>query len=155
MREQERKEMRRAAETGAPVSPETALAVLRCGGDEIPEVLACSTLVRKRFFGNRFRLCAILNAKSGECSEDCAFCAQSAHHQTGAGVFGILSAEEMLAAYDAHLDLPVSHFGIVTSGRALSGGDIDRVCETVASRPGGPIPGALPLAAWTSPGCCA
>ncbi len=139
MKEASRKEMRRTVEKGSPVSAETALDILQCAADEIPELLAAATAVRKRSFGNRYRLCSILNAKSGACSEDCAFCAQSAYHQTGAEVFDMVAPEEIAAAYEEASDLPVSHFGIVTSGKALPEEDIERIAGTVRSGPRGRV----------------
>jgi len=127
------KNLRRAADRGEPVSEETALDILLARPDEIPELLDAATAVRRRHFGDRLRLCSILNARSGACSEDCAFCAQSAHHETHAEVFGLLDADEIAAAYRKAAELPVSRFGVVTSGRALSDEDIEAIAATVRS----------------------
>jgi biotin synthase len=45
------------------------LTELRRGADEI----------RKHFCGNEMDLCTIINGRSGHCSENCKYCAQSAH----------------------------------------------------------------------------
>lgn len=139
MNSESKKEMSRAAELGVPVSPETALEILRCEPDEIPEVLSCTNLVRKRRFGNKLLMCSILNAKSGECTEDCAFCAQSAHHSTHADVFGLMATEEIESEYGKASKLPVSHFGVVTSGKALRKVEIEQVCRA-AEKTGTPGP---------------
>ncbi len=127
--------LRHAAELGIAVPRETALDILRCDADEIPEVLACATLLRKHHFGNRFRFCSIVNAKSGACSEDCAFCAQSGHHHTAADVFGMIGPDRIVAAYEEASDLPVSHFGVVTSGKMLRDDDIDSIISAVKRKP--------------------
>lgn len=121
--------MRRAAEAGQAIDRLVAMEILTCGADEIPEVLACASMVRKKHFGDSLLLCSIMNAKSGACSEDCSFCAQSARHGTHAQVFPLAVVEELEAAYLRAAELPVSHFGVVTSGRAVSADDVEVICE--------------------------
>jgi biotin synthase len=124
-----RKEMRRAAGTGSPISSEIAMEILLSGPEEIPEIMACATLMRRKHFGDGLRMCSIMNAKSGACSEDCAFCAQSAHHRTDARLSDIAEVDEIRAAYIRATDFPVCHFGVVTSGKALKAKDIEVICE--------------------------
>jgi biotin synthase len=129
MKAENKKEMIQAADLGIPVSGETAMEILLCGPDEIPEILVCTNRVRNRYFGKNLLMCSILNAKSGECTEDCAFCAQSAHHSTHADVFGLAAVDEIEAAYRKASELPVTHFGVVTSGKALKEIEIEQICE--------------------------
>jgi len=42
---------------------------------EVFQLLPGANILRDAQFGNRIHLCTISNAKSGKCSEDCAFCA--------------------------------------------------------------------------------
>ncbi len=85
--------------------------------------------MRRRSFGDRLRFCSIMNAKSGACSEDCSFCAQSVHHHTEARVAGLASIEEMIASYEESSRYPIDHFGLVTSGKALGQKDLDTLCK--------------------------
>ena len=134
MKESTLKDMRRAAERGEPVSEDTALEMLGCGPLEVPELLACATRVKRRSFGDGFSLCSIMNAKSGACTEDCAFCAQSVHHHTETSVTGLASPEDVVRAYEGACGLPVRHFGIITSGRDLEEEEILQLCEAPRTR---------------------
>ena len=76
--------------------------------------------IRHHFMGNLFDVCAIINAKSGACKEDCRFCAQAARHRTGIDSYAIIPDEEALRLArecDRH---GVERIGLVTSGRSLN-----------------------------------
>ncbi|MDO8585563.1 MAG: biotin synthase BioB [Armatimonadota bacterium] len=114
------------------LSPDEALAVLNAQPEHMPLLLHAASEVRRRYFGNAVILCSILNARCGECSEDCAFCAQSAHHQTGIEAFPMISREQIAsAAREAVQANRISHFGVVTSGGSLDDRDVRTVCAAV------------------------
>lgn len=87
--------------------------------------------IRRHFCGNRFDICTIINGKSGRCSENCKFCAQSAHNHTGAAEYPLLPDEEILAQARANRDQGVLRYSIVTSGKRLSDEEIGRMCRVV------------------------
>lgn len=87
--------------------------------------------IRKRFCGHRFDLCAIVNGKSGKCTEDCRFCAQSAHNHTGAAEYPLLSAQELVEQAKVNWEQGVLRYSIVTSGRRLSDQEVDALCEAI------------------------
>ena len=87
-------------------------------------------LIQEKFFGKRVDLCTIINGKSGRCSEDCKYCAQSARHRTGVDEYDFLPAEKILAAALANERAGVNRFAIVTSGRALDGKNFQRAIDT-------------------------
>jgi len=125
----------RCAATGAPLGPAAALAVLRSGAEDLPDILQAAHAVRRRRFGNRVTLCSIVNAKSGACAEDCAFCAQSARHPAcRVPRYRLLDQEALLAAFDRAAAQPIRHFGIVTSGGALDHGGLARIASVLAAR---------------------
>lgn len=87
--------------------------------------------IRKHYCSNIFDVCSIINAKSGKCSEDCKFCAQSSHYNTKCTEYEILDKEKILEQGKNDFSKGVLRYSIVTSGRALYGNDIDKVYETV------------------------
>lgn len=147
MKEQKLKAIQRAAENGHPISEELALSVLYSSARDLPHLLSAATTLRERYFGSALSLCSILSARSGGCTEDCAFCAQAACHQTTAKPVPLLSQEEIIGAYEAAAKLPILHFGVVTSGCALTSKGIERICHAVRAR-------KIPRVAWcASLGC--
>ena len=67
----------------------------KCELDLLSE-LACE--IRDNFSDGEFDLCTIINGKSGACSENCSFCAQSAHHNTHVDIYDILDTDQTRSA---------------------------------------------------------
>ncbi|MDD2366246.1 MAG: biotin synthase BioB [Desulfuromonadaceae bacterium] len=88
--------------------------------------------IRDHFIGNRVFLCSIINAKSGRCSENCAFCAQSVYHDSGAPVYPLVNEDEMVRCAILAEQDGAGCYGIVTSGTGINNNDeLDRVCRVV------------------------
>lgn len=81
------------------------------------------TLLHPKGAASGFR-CGIVNAKSGRCPEDCAFCAQSKFHHTDAPVHDLRDEETLEAAARKLAQAGAERFGIVTSGRGPSNKDV-------------------------------
>ena len=91
---------------------------------QIPQGMKCcffyyTTQLRRNYKGNRVSVCSIVNAKSGACPEDCAFCAQSARYTTPAPVYPLLNKDEILKTARQAKEDGVKSFGIVISGRSI------------------------------------
>lgn len=87
--------------------------------------------IRRHFCADTFDICTIINGKSGSCSENCKFCAQSAHNHTCAAQYPLLSAEEILEQAKINHEQGVLRYSIVTSGKRLSDEEVDRMCDVV------------------------
>jgi biotin synthase len=94
--------------------------------------------IRRKNFGNRAHLCNILNAKSGACTEDCAFCSQSMHHSSTASVYPLVTVKEALGAAREAESFGARCFSLVTSGRSLKGKRerqrVLKIIETIRAR---------------------
>lgn len=82
-----------------------------------------------RHFGRAPFSCSIVNAKSGACSQDCRFCAQSSRYATHAPSHPLLSLQELIDRGMAMHAAGASCYSMVTSGLRLTDAEIDRVCR--------------------------
>src|SRR5437868_15366262 len=89
-------------------------------GEEIYDLFYAAHKVRRHFHGNRVTFCSIVASKFGSCSEDCKFCAQSAHFDTGIEPHAMMGRDEVRAVCQDARDRGASSFGIVNSGRGPS-----------------------------------
>ncbi len=98
-----------------------------CNLDELGR---CADRLRQHFNADKVDLCTIINGKSGGCSENCRFCAQSAHHHTSCETYTLLDADEIIAAARANESEGVARFAIVTSGKGPSDADFEKIIDT-------------------------
>jgi biotin synthase len=124
--------VRAEAMSGAGISADKALAVLRLPQEGLWRLLDVTEAVRRHFKGNAIRLCAIVNAKSGLCSEDCSFCSQSRVSQADIRKFPLIGEEEMVEAARRAKACGAREFSIVASGLAMRNrSEIERVGDAV------------------------
>lgn len=102
------------------ITVEDALQIVRLGRDSLFSLLAAASEIREHYKGKTISLCAIVNAKSGRCAENCRFCAQSAHYQTDALEYPLISSEEIISRGREAWEEGAHLFGIVTSGTEIS-----------------------------------
>ena len=96
---------------------------------DIDELLFTASTVRKRHKGTKIKLCSIINAKSGHCSEDCKFCAQSSFSKTGVAVYPLKSPETIIDCAKNAFNKKAGCFGIVSSGNYLNDKEIETLCK--------------------------
>ena len=113
---------------GETVDKETALLLAE---QPLEELCAAADAIRRACCGSGFDICTIINGKSGRCSEDCKYCAQSAHYATRVDEYPLLGTKEILEQAVYNDERGVLRYSIVTSGRRLSEKDVDRVCESI------------------------
>ncbi|MCX8083617.1 MAG: biotin synthase BioB [Calditerrivibrio sp.] len=99
--------------------------------EELDGLLKVAYEVKRFFLGDGIDLCSIANVKSGLCSEDCKFCAQSAHYNTEAAVYDYIDERRLINAIDFYKGKGVKRFSIVTSGKTLDDDTFKRVLQGV------------------------
>jgi biotin synthase len=94
-------------------------------------IFLAQSIHREHFDPNEVQVSSLLSIKTGSCSEDCAYCPQSAHYDTGLGKESLLPIENVLeAARQAKLQ-GAGRFCMGAAWRSPNDRDIERVCTMV------------------------
>jgi biotin synthase len=115
---------------------------------EIWPLMAEAQRLRERHFGRQVSFCVITNAKSGLCSEDCAFCSQAATARGEISRYPLPPQEELVAAAAQAAQAGAARFSLVTSGRGL----ISRKEQEALLRTAAAIVDAVPIQVCASLG---
>ncbi|MGN1051549.1 MAG: biotin synthase BioB [Acutalibacteraceae bacterium] len=113
---------------GGDITKEEALYLIDAPLSELCEK---ADKIRKKFCGDGFNRCSIINGKSGLCSENCAYCAQSAHFCTGVDEYGLLTYDQIYPECEKNAQQKLDRFAIVTSGKRLPKKEIEELCKTI------------------------
>lgn len=113
---------------GKEISKEEALKLVTA---PLQDLCSYADEIRKHFCGNTFDMCTIINGKSGRCSENCKYCAQSAHYCTKIEEYPLLDSDTIVEQAHYNDDHGVLRYSIVTSGKALNDAEIENVCQSI------------------------
>ncbi|HAZ60781.1 MAG TPA: biotin synthase BioB [Gammaproteobacteria bacterium] len=103
-----------------------------CYGQPLPDLIFQAQRVhRQHFAADELQLSTLLNIKSGGCSEDCAYCPQSAHHATGLANGTLLGVAPVVQAARAARAAGASRFCMGAAWRAPTDRDVDALCNLV------------------------
>lgn len=98
--------------------------------EPLEELCNAANHLREYFCGQAVDLCTIINGKSGKCSENCKYCAQSGHYNTQVQEYPILSSSEIIKEALYNEARGILRFSIVTSGRTLTTEELDNLCDS-------------------------
>ena len=105
-------------------------AILAAGDDEIPDLLAATYQVRRRYFANTVQLYFLMNAKSGLCPEDCSYCSQSKVSDAEIPRYNLLNKNKLLDGARVAHERGSKTYCIVISARGPNESEI-RAVETI------------------------
>lgn len=106
---------------GGEMSADEGRWMIALDHDYLPWLMAGADRLRKTFRGNEVEVCAISNVRSGNCSENCAFCGQSGHHKTAAPKYGYIKSETLVEQAQQARQWGASDFGVVSKGWGVRG----------------------------------
>ncbi|MDD5006280.1 MAG: biotin synthase BioB [Candidatus Omnitrophica bacterium] len=99
--------------------------------EDLFRLFMAANSVKEKFRSDSVDLCALTNAKSGSCPENCAFCAQSAHSKTKAKTYPLINAEEILKHAEKAVVNKTHRFCIVTSGCSVNEEELKEICKAI------------------------
>ncbi len=114
---------------GGQISREEALELMGLDGPDTYSLIASANRIRTHFKGNKISLCSIINAKSGNCSEDCSFCPQSVHHSAEINKFPLIGSQKVVDEMGKARSHGADRYGIVTSGKGPGGKDRESILK--------------------------
>lgn len=123
------KEFENRLERGLCISKEEMLNLIR--NNNVDDIYELAHRVTRRFCGDSFDTCSIINAKSGNCSEDCKWCSQSSYHSCDVDTYELLNSDECVEMAEFNSRHGIRRFSLVSSGKRLSKRDVAKVCDIV------------------------
>lgn len=114
------------------ISSSCAIRFLSIKDEELCYLFTGANRIRSFFRGRKVDLCAITNAKSGLCPEDCSFCSQSDHYNTDTPTYPLLSVEELVSQAREALKWKAHRFCIVVSGRRVEREELECICKAIS-----------------------
>jgi biotin synthase len=117
---------------GGEITREDATRLAQISGSDLICLFASANKIREHFRGNIVGLCSIMNAKSGACPEDCAFCAQSLRSEAEIDVYPLLDKDLVVQKANEAKKTGIKRFSIVTSGRKVSESNLITISEMIS-----------------------
>ena len=85
----------------------------------------------KKYLKDEVEFCSIINARSGKCSQNCRYCAQSSHYNTNIESFPLIDVETVVKAAHDSVNNGANRVAIVTSGKTPDESDFDTMLDMI------------------------
>ena len=85
----------------------------------------------KKFLKDEVEFCSIISARTGKCSQNCKYCAQSSHYNTDIETNPLLDVEAVLHAAKDSIKNGADRVAIVTSGKTPDESDFDTMLDMI------------------------
>ena len=114
---------------GYQITKTDALQLMSSADDNLLALLDAAFMIRRHYFGRGVAIHVIKNAKSGLCTEDCAFCSQAGSADTESPQYALQKVEDLVAGARDAYSSKAMRYCIVTSGKAPEPEELDIICE--------------------------
>ncbi|MCL5022351.1 MAG: biotin synthase BioB [Nitrospirae bacterium] len=116
---------------GELISRAEASAIASVQGGVLFHLFAAANDIREKLRQGKAELCAIINAKSGGCSEDCSYCSQSVKSRAGIPAYPLIGEDAVIEKALEAKEAGVKRFCIVTSGRKAGKRELGRIASMI------------------------
>jgi biotin synthase len=113
------------------ITKDEALLITEMSKSDIFDLFSAGNKIRETFIGNFVDLCAIVNAKSGACPEDCSYCAQSSKSSSDISVYPLVNKNIVIEKAKEARDAGVKRFCVVTSGRKMGYKELKEIASMI------------------------
>ena len=117
--------------TDPQLSREEALAILNTPDGELPELIARAEVLRRKYKGNHVSIHILTNARSGNCSQDCAYCAQSCRSKAEIDKYKWVDEDKLYQDNDFVNDYHLSRHCIGLSGMKFTDKEIEELARRI------------------------
>lgn len=113
------------------LSREDALAVLNTPDESLEELISFAETFRRKYKGNHVSIHILTNARSGNCSQDCAYCAQSCRSKADIDKYKWVQDEKLYQDNDFVKEHHLSRHCIGLSGMKFTDAEIEVLAEKI------------------------
>ncbi|WP_394522878.1 biotin synthase BioB [Lacrimispora sp. JR3] len=113
------------------LSKEDALSLLNLPDEELPELLEAVYSIRKKYKGNTVSIQLLTNARSGNCSQNCAYCAQSQESKAHIDKYRLVAYEKLLKDGYTVTDKNLARHCIGLSGIRFQNSEINEFADEI------------------------
>jgi biotin synthase len=99
--------------------------------DDVTTLAECANTITRKFNGDVVDVEALINAKSGRCSEDCSFCAQSTFYETGISKYPLLPTKQLVENARMAREGGATSFCLVCAYRSPPEKDFEQICDAI------------------------
>ena len=113
------------------LSREDALAILNTPDESLEELVSFAETFRRKYKGNHVSIHILTNARSGNCSQDCAYCAQSCRSKADIDKYKWVADEKLYEDNDFVKEHHLSRHCIGLSGMKFTDAEIETLAEKI------------------------
>lgn len=113
------------------LSREDALAILNTPDESLEELISFAETFRRKYKGNHVSIHILTNARSGNCSQDCAYCAQSCRSKADIDKYKWVADEKLYEDNDFVNEHHLSRHCIGLSGMKFTDAEIEVLAKKI------------------------